>query len=60
MLLAFKYSRKEEPPTRSSLQEVFCKMGSSNKSRKIHRKTPLPELFFIEKEALAQVFVRTP
>ena len=46
---------------RSSRPEVFCRKGSSQKFRKIHRKTPVPECLFsacdfIKKETLAQVF----
>ena len=36
--------------------EVFCKKGCSKKFRKIHRKTPVPESLFYEKETLVQVF----
>ena len=35
---------------------VFFKKKSSWKFREIHRKTPVPESFFIKKETLAQVF----
>ena len=32
--------------SRSSRPEVFCKKGVLRNSEKIHRKTPVPDLFF--------------
>ena len=45
----FTLKRQKQPP------EVFCKKRCSEKFRKIHRKTHVPEPLF-KKEILAQVF----